>query len=167
MEKRRTYSIRRAARAVIFTEQYEIALMYSRKNSYYKLPGGGVEEGEDIMAALHREVLEETGRRVDVVGDIGMVVEYRDQHSLLQISYAFLCLVKDHPITMELLLTAEEQEERFEVCWMPADEALDRLLNQKAEGYVRNFMIKRDAILTGEAVRLLEAYNKVLSNDKN
>ena len=38
-----------------------IAMVYSKKYDYYKFPGGGIEKNEDILTALKREVLEETG----------------------------------------------------------------------------------------------------------
>lgn len=39
----------------------KVAMVYSRKYSYYKFPGGGIESGEDHITALVREVREETG----------------------------------------------------------------------------------------------------------
>jgi 8-oxo-dGTP diphosphatase len=37
----------------------------------YSLPGGRVEFGESVHAALHREVDEETGLKIDIVGFTG------------------------------------------------------------------------------------------------
>ncbi|MCU0513652.1 MAG: NUDIX domain-containing protein [Anaerolineae bacterium] len=42
---------------------------------HYNLPGGGVEEGETLAAAVRREVREETGVEVDV-GPLLLVWEY-------------------------------------------------------------------------------------------
>ncbi|MCF6444603.1 NUDIX hydrolase [Nereida sp. MMG025] len=38
----------------------------------YQLPGGGVESGEQMIAALHREILEETGWKVGRLRKLGM-----------------------------------------------------------------------------------------------
>jgi 8-oxo-dGTP diphosphatase len=38
---------------------------------FYSLPGGRVEFGESLHTALHREVDEETGLRIDIVGLAG------------------------------------------------------------------------------------------------
>jgi 8-oxo-dGTP diphosphatase len=40
-------------------------------NGFYSLPGGRVEFGESLHTALHREVDEETGLRIDIVGLAG------------------------------------------------------------------------------------------------
>jgi 8-oxo-dGTP diphosphatase len=40
-------------------------------NGFYSLPGGRVEFGESLHTALHREVDEETGLRIDIIGLAG------------------------------------------------------------------------------------------------
>ncbi|WP_263703829.1 NUDIX hydrolase [Bacillus thuringiensis] len=39
----------------------------------YDLPGGSLEQGESLLAGLHREIKEETGLKVKVVKQIGTV----------------------------------------------------------------------------------------------
>lgn len=48
---------REAVRGIIMKGS-EILLIYSEKNGDYKLPGGGIEEGETHKQALIREVQE-------------------------------------------------------------------------------------------------------------
>ncbi len=43
----------------------------SPAKGFYSLPGGRVEFGESLHAALHREVDEETGLRIEIVGLAG------------------------------------------------------------------------------------------------
>ena len=51
--------------AVLLTHQ-------ARPVPEYQLPGGGIEPGENPIAALHREVYEETGWHIGPVRHIGM-----------------------------------------------------------------------------------------------
>ena len=66
---------REAVRAVIM-DNNKILLIYSEKNGDYKLPGGGVEEGETYEEALIREVEEEAGVRVSINKELFRVMEY-------------------------------------------------------------------------------------------
>jgi ADP-ribose pyrophosphatase YjhB (NUDIX family) len=43
----------------------------SPANGFYSLPGGRVEFGESLATALHREVDEETGLKIEIVGLAG------------------------------------------------------------------------------------------------
>ncbi len=69
------YSVRKAARAVILTPQNEVLLMRMafpwREEDVWILPGGGIEPGEDVEAAVAREVFEETGGTdIQIVGEV-------------------------------------------------------------------------------------------------
>lgn len=77
------YRLRKAARAVIQNTQDEIALLYVSKHRYHKLPGGGLEPGEEMTEALKREVLEEVGAEIEITSEIGLIIEFRDQLSLV------------------------------------------------------------------------------------
>lgn len=65
---------RPSARAIIIQDG-KIAVIYSRKNQFYKIPGGGVESGEDNITAMIREVKEEVGLTVkpETIREFGYV----------------------------------------------------------------------------------------------
>ena len=86
------YTLRKAARAVLFKDD-KIAILFVSKNNYHKLPGGGIEPGENIHEALQREILEETGCTSEIGEPIGITIEYKDMVGFLQISYVFSAVV--------------------------------------------------------------------------
>ena len=45
------YKIRKASRSIVLNNLHEVALLYVSKNNYHKLPGGGIEVGENIEVA--------------------------------------------------------------------------------------------------------------------
>lgn len=67
------YTDRPTAKALIFNYQNEVLIINDGL-----LPGGGIEEGEDTLAALHREVMEELGISIKDTQELGKVVQYRD-----------------------------------------------------------------------------------------
>ena len=46
--------------------------MYAEKFGLYSLPGGGIDDGEDVLTALKREILEETGCTCGSIAELGM-----------------------------------------------------------------------------------------------
>ena len=62
-----------AVSAVIFRDGKVLLVRRSRSpgKGFYSLPGGRVEHGESLQQALAREVDEETGLRIDIVGLAG------------------------------------------------------------------------------------------------
>ena len=88
-----TYSLREAARAIVFDKDKNIALLLVGRDKYYKLPGGGIEEGEDRMFGLQRECYEEIGCAVEVVGEVGYTVEYWKEDNERQTSYCYIAKV--------------------------------------------------------------------------
>jgi ADP-ribose pyrophosphatase YjhB (NUDIX family) len=87
------FKTREAARAVVINNDGNIALLNVSKWNYHKLPGGGINEGEGVIAALKRECREEIGCEVEVTGEIGEIIEYRKMFNLKQTSYCYLAKV--------------------------------------------------------------------------
>ena len=63
--------MKEAAIAVVFSED-KVLMMKSSSLKIWLLPGGGIEENESASEACQREVLEETGYRVEVVRMVGI-----------------------------------------------------------------------------------------------
>ncbi|EGM70274.1 NUDIX hydrolase [Shewanella sp. HN-41] len=68
---------RRAARAIVLSGE-DILLLYTQKYRDYSLPGGGIDEGENLEDGLIRELREETGAiKVQVGAPFGRYEEFR------------------------------------------------------------------------------------------
>ncbi len=73
------YTERSAVRVVVKGSDGGIVIVKVLKGNYYKLPGGGIEDGEDHHEAAEREVAQETGARVSAQGScVAMTEEYRN-----------------------------------------------------------------------------------------
>ena len=89
---------RQAVRAVIMRGN-DILLLYTRRYDDFSFPGGGLDPGEDPIAGLRRELLEETGAaNVSVDRHLGYVDEYRPPlrgraEVILMRSHFYLCHV--------------------------------------------------------------------------
>lgn len=61
-ESELTLVVRHAARGIV-VEGENILLLYTERYRDYSLPGGGIDEGENFVEALKRELREETGAK--------------------------------------------------------------------------------------------------------
>lgn len=134
---------RHAARAIVTDEDGRIALLYVGKYGYHKLPGGGVEDNEDIKQALKRELLEEIGCRAEVTAELGKVIEYRDEWDQKQISYCYLAKQIGEAGPPDF--TEKELSEGFAIVWAKnIDEAIALLGQDAPEEYGATFIRERD-----------------------
>lgn len=65
------YGLRPGVYAVLMQGGDILATHQAEPNPEFQLPGGGIDKGEHPMAALHREVFEETGWRIAIDRRIG------------------------------------------------------------------------------------------------
>jgi 8-oxo-dGTP diphosphatase len=68
------HRVRPAAYAVIFDGRGRVACVEEESGLY--LPGGGIDPGEDALAAVHREVAEECARALEVLASLGHAVQF-------------------------------------------------------------------------------------------
>lgn len=70
-------SRRFGSRGIILNDNDEIAMLYMRHKGVYKLIGGGIEKGEQPQDAFKREVIEETGYKIEIDEYIGTIDEFK------------------------------------------------------------------------------------------
>ncbi|MGM9603157.1 MAG: GNAT family N-acetyltransferase [Faecousia sp.] len=147
---------RLTARAIVKNQDGLYAVMYADKFKLHSLPGGGVEDGEDVLTALRREAYEETGCVCDVVQELGIVAENRASLDYTQINYYFVVTTTHTP--GENHLTEAEQDSRTVVEWHTFDEMV-RLINEQEFDRVQGKYLKaRDVAALQEYSKWVELY---------
>lgn len=132
---------RRTVRAIVRNGVGQYALVWSGGWGIHSLPGGGVEPGEDLLTALRREVLEETGCECLEIRELGLVRENRACQDYTQDNYYY---VVDAAKPGELHLTAEEQRNQVRVGWYSLEEAIRRISQPRFERIQGRYFQARD-----------------------
>ena len=122
-----TVGKRPSVRGIIIKDG-KIAMMHSLKYDYYKLPGGGIEEGEELRDTLVREVKEESGLVVkkETIKEFGYVRRIEKgmfEDIFMQENYYFLCDVEDEVSSQEL--DDYEAEEGFTLEFVTPEQAIN------------------------------------------
>ena len=78
------------------------------KATLIETSGGGVEKGEDLSTAIHRELKEELGAETDIICKIGVVSDYYHKIHRHNINHYYLCRVRSFG---ERNLTKDEIED--------------------------------------------------------
>ena len=111
----------------IILKKNKIALVYSEKYKYYKFPGGGIENNEDKIDALIREVKEEVGLTVikESIKEFGSVlrIQKSDNDSIfIQENFYYFCDVLDNKDNQNL--DSYELEAGFKLKFVDIKEAI-------------------------------------------
>ncbi|MBI2662323.1 NUDIX domain-containing protein [Candidatus Woesearchaeota archaeon] len=146
------YEERIGARAILFYKG-KMALLFVGKKKYHKLPGGKAERNESIKDCLMREVFEETGCRIKVIGEVGSIIEYRNKNGIKQTSYCFLAeaVSCSTPTFME-----DEIKDEYKLEWVALNEAISMLSKEKSKGYNGKFILRRELAFLEEAKKWKE-----------
>jgi len=119
---------RKAARAIVLNGE-EILLLYTKRYHDYSLPGGGIDEGEDHIAGLTRELREETGaQNVSNIKAFGYYEEYRnwyknDYDVVHMLSYCYTCEIAQERLTPEF--EAHEVQNGMQALWINIHDAIE------------------------------------------
>ncbi|WP_165314025.1 NUDIX hydrolase [Vibrio ziniensis] len=100
VERLSQYSVlqRKATRAIVIDGE-DILMLYTERYHDYTLPGGGLDDGENVLAGLVRELEEETGaQNIHSIKPYGIYEEFRpwnkdDFDVMHMISYCYTCKI--------------------------------------------------------------------------
>lgn len=104
-----------AASAVVTDDQGRILLQRRRDNDLWALPGGGMDLGDSLPGTAVREVKEETGLDVEIMGLVGTytdprhIIEYSNGEVRRQFNVCFTARVTGG----SLIVSEESTEVRF------------------------------------------------------
>lgn len=129
-------------RAVLQNHSDFYALIYEERTGLYSFPGGSVEENEDILTALKREVREETGCSCDEIKELGYVYENRALCNLRQ--YSFFYTVKSKKPPEEVQFTDEEIKVGTKLVWCTLEEVIKLIGNGKPQTDQQKYLHARD-----------------------
>lgn len=155
-----SFEDRITGKAIVFDYDSNLALVGNKINSFYLLPGGGVDSAESVETGIVRECLEEIGCHVELQKEVGMIDDYRNRDKKHCINYCYTAkLVGEKG---ELTLTEDEEKNGLHVIWVSLDEGikiLEKEVGQLKRGevtfYNTGFNILRDHLFLKEAEELL------------
>lgn len=140
---------RLTGKAVVFDQARNVALIGNSVNTFYLLPGGGIEDDETIEEGIVRECLEEIGCGVILRDGLGVVEDYRNRDKKRCLSHGFIAEVVGEKGVLRL--TEEETKNGLHVIWEPLSKAitiLEKEVEQLNQGevafYNTGFNIRRD-----------------------
>lgn len=121
---------RPSVRGIIFDNDDNIAMIYSRKYHFYKFPGGGIEGNETHLETLAREIKEETGMTLipNSVKEFGEVLKVQNGDESgkdvihIQQNFYYTCKVEDEIGSQEL--DDGEKALDFVLKFVPIEEAI-------------------------------------------
>ena len=88
---------RQIVRAIVFDDEGWFYFTRITRDDHFgqatliETSGGGVEPGEELLAAIHRELREELGAEVEIVRPIGVVSDYYNLIHRHNVNHYYLC----------------------------------------------------------------------------
>lgn len=143
--------LNRTATRGIILQGDNLLLLYTQRYDDYSLPGGGVDEGENLIEGLIREVREETGATgLHGIQPFGIYEEFRPWHKdgfdhLHMHSHCYICQT-DTPLG-ETSLEDYERNNGMEAKWVNIYEAITHNERTLANSPKSGLSIQRELFL--------------------
>jgi len=155
-QKNIVFEDRLTGKAIVFDNKNNVALVGNRVNSFYLLPGGGIDAGESIESGIVRECLEEIGCHVKIIDKIGVTEDYRNRDKKHCINHCYTAKLVGKK--GEVQLTDDEKKNGMYVAWFPLNEAVmvlkkevEQLKKGEVKFYNTGFNILRDYLFLDKA----------------
>lgn len=142
--------IRHATRSIALQGD-TILLLYTERYEDYSLPGGGIDEGEDKIEGMMRELIEETGAKdIRNIKPFGIYEEYRpwrkpDYDIQHMISYCYTCEINKELGASNL--ESYELKNGMKAIWVNIHEAIAHNERTMVSSDKKGMSIERETFL--------------------
>jgi 8-oxo-dGTP pyrophosphatase MutT (NUDIX family) len=150
---------RQIVRAVVFDDDKNFYFVRANRDDDFgvstliETSGGGVEDGEDLLEAIHRELKEELGVESEIICKIGVVSDYYNLIHRHNINNYFLCRAVSFGDTH---LTPEEIKDfHLSTLKMTYDEAVSEY-GKRRESRLGRLVCNRELPVLKRAKEILE-----------
>lgn len=149
---------RKAARGIVLRDE-NILLLYTERYHDYTLPGGGIDEGEDKLCGLIRELKEETGaQNIQDIEAFGLYEEFRPWHKdnfdiCHMESFCYVCSIDEEQVDPEF--EAHELQNGMLPVWINIHEAIKHNEETMANSPKKGLSIERETFLLKQIVKEL------------
>lgn len=150
--------LRPTVKIILQNSEGKIALVTNSIHNIFLLPGGGIDDGEEVLIAANRECVEEVGCSIIQSEIIGVTEEYRARDKKRCETYGVIARVQE--IISGDSRTDEEKKNGLIPVWLSKEDVAEKFRKQeellflgKIEFYNTGFNIVRDNILFKEACR--------------
>ena len=136
VKRGQTYRPRPGVYAVILQGSSLLATHQADPTPEFQLPGGGIDRGEHPIAALHREVLEETGWRIRIDRRLGAFRRFTYMPEYDKWAEKICTIYLAQPVRQIMAPT----EPGHSAIWMPASLAQHLLGNDGDKAFLHKAM---------------------------
>lgn len=154
---------REIVRAIVFDEKGYFYFVRAERDDDFgratliETSGGGVEKGEDLLAAIERELQEELGASVEVLCKIGVVSDYYNLIHRHNINNYYLC--KAVSFGEKNLMPDEIEEFHLSTLKLTYEEAIQEY-ERRACTKIGRLVANRELPILRLAKMMLEAYRE-------
>lgn len=121
-------------------------ILLANENDILQFPGGHVEENEDVISCLKREILEETGIEIDdsEIHECILKVVFMNRNwpcvGKNRKCEIYYYVVKSNklPDLTKINLTKDEKAQNFKVYFVPLDESIEYIVNNIPKNEMNN-----------------------------
>lgn len=159
----REKSVRTGARAILFDDDNEVALVYETAYDHYKLPGGCVEPGETLEQALRREIAEEVGASIRDTKCLGVVKSHLATYNEDCSQHYFTAKI-DGEIGKSAWIDEEELHGCSIVWCENIAQAINKVQNATSQEYVHIFERARELAGLRYAEHVIQQQNSTVSS---
>lgn len=145
--------IKPSARTVIFDDNNLFALIDVRNGEYFKIPGGGIEEGETQIQAAIREAKEESGCDIKIIKKIGENKIVNHPQNIIYHSVCFLA--KKIKQTGKPTFDDWEKINDMKVIWVNIKQAISLFKKANPSDYISKKINQRDLSFILKAKEIL------------